>query len=129
VLIGLIFLGVVGTFSLIAVTTRGCQSWFLYAFLTPFYFLFPMMIWPMAGPVLGIGWLILFPILKAIAARTGFGRTWLPSGPAIGGRRRGGGGWFLGGGGFGGGGFGGGGGGGFSGGGGSFGGGGSSGSW
>ncbi len=127
----LIFLLVIGTFSLIAVTTSGCQSWFLYVMLMPFYYFFSSMIVPGLGIGLLIGWAVLFPILKALMSRGGRG-----GGP----RRRGPraviapwGGWW-GGGGFGGGGFGGrsggfGGGGGFSGGGGSFGGGGASGSW
>ena len=126
----LIFLFVIGTFSLIAVTTSGCQSWFLYVMLMPFYYFFSSMIFPGLGLGLLIAWVVLFPILKALMSRGGRG------GP----RRRGPrtiiapwGGWWggggLGGGGFssrGGGGFGGGG---FSGGGGSFGGGGASGSW
>lgn len=124
----LIFLVVVGTFSVIALGAPGCQGWFLYLFLTPFWFIFPSVILPVAGPAFGIGWLIVFPILKMLTSRMGFGRSWLPVGPGVGRRRRGG--WYGGGfGGFGGGFGGGGGGGGFSGGGGSFGGGGSSGSW
>jgi uncharacterized protein len=127
----LIFLFVIGTFSLIAVTTSGCQSWFLYFMLMPFYYFFSSMIIPGLGLGLLIVWVVLFPILKALMSRGGRG-----GGP----RRRGPrtiiapwGGWW-GGGGFGRGGFGGGrgggfGGGGFSGGGGSFGGGGASGSW
>ena len=125
----LIFLFVIGTFSLIAVTTSGCQSWFLYFMLMPFYYFFSSMIAPGLGLGLLIAWAVLFPILKALMSRGGRG------GP----RHRGPrtiiapwGGWW-GGGGFGGGSFGGRGGGfgggGFSGGGGSFGGGGASGSW
>ncbi|HYG62516.1 MAG TPA: TPM domain-containing protein, partial [Thermoanaerobaculia bacterium] len=99
----LIFGLVVGVFSLVAIASPGCQGWFLYLFLTPFYFIFPAMVWPMAGPILGIGWLVAFPILKTLASRLGFGRRWLPTGPAMGRRhRRGGGGWIIGGGGFGG---------------------------
>jgi uncharacterized protein len=126
---GLIFLLVVGIFSTAAVGIRGCVSWFLYAFLAPFYFVFPL---AFAGPTVALvavlAWLVGFPVLKFLAEKRGW-RGW--SG-------RGGGGW----GGFGGfGGFGGwssgggggggfsGGGGGFSGGGGSFGGGGASGGW
>ncbi len=115
------FLLILGVFSLVALTTRGFQSWFFYAFLTPFYYF-------VGGATLGLilagAWLVLFPILRIFVGRSGWG----------GGGRGGGGGWpiFFPGGGFGGGGggsWGGGGGGGFSGGGGSFGGGGSSGSW
>jgi uncharacterized protein len=132
VLTGLIFLVVIGTFSLMAIFSHGCQSWFLYAFLTPFYALFPSVVFPGLGIGAAIAWLVLFPLLKAWAVKTGKG---LPTGSARprtfwgpflwgtgmgGGWRSGGwgsgGGWSSGGGGF-------------SGGGGSFGGGGSSGSW
>jgi uncharacterized protein len=117
------FLLIIGVFSLIALSTRGCQSWFFYAFLTPFYYF-------LGGATLGLilagAWLVVFPLLHLLFARKGWGRRgggWPIFFP--GGWGGGGGGW----GGGGGGGWGGGGGGGFSGGGGSFGGGGSSGSW
>jgi len=122
---GLVFLLVVGVFSAVALGSRGCSSWFLYAVLTPFYYAFPL---AFAGPqiavVLVLCWLVGFPLLKLLVGkRGGIGRP--------------GGGFWGGLGGFGGGGFGGwtggggfsGGGGGFSGGGGSFGGGGASGGW
>ena len=130
---GLIFLVLVGTFSLLALFSSGFQSWFLYALLTPFYWTFPSaFLGAGAGTGFALGWLIGFPLLKILLGRKGGGprgggwrsrrRSWpvfLPTG--VGGwSSRGGGGW-GGGGGFGGGGF--------SGGGGSFGGGGSSGSW
>src|SRR5882724_4624185 len=116
----LVFLLIVGVFSLVALTTRGCQSWFLYVFLAPFYYF-------LGGATVGLilvgVWLVLFPLLHLLFGRRGWGLPgggwpiFFPGGWGGGGR---GGGW--GGGGFGGGG-------GFSGGGGSFGGGGSSGSW
>jgi uncharacterized protein len=124
---GLVFLLVVGVFSLAALGSRGCQSWFLYAVLTPFYYAFPA---AFAGPqvalVLVLCWLVGFPLLKLLlgkhltsAVRPG-GGFW----GGLGGFGGGGfGGWSGGGGGFGGGG------GGFSGGGGSFGGGGASSGW
>jgi uncharacterized protein len=127
----LILLVVVGTFSLVAVTAGGCQSWFLYLFLMPFYLTIGSSIFPAPfsfAPL--IVWIVLFPILKAIFGRSGRSRRFASRG--------GWGGPFWGGGfggGFGGGSFGGGrgggfgGGGGFSGGGGRFGGGGASGSW
>jgi uncharacterized protein len=133
-LVLLIFGLVVGTFSMVAIFSHGCQSWFLYLFLTPFYAIFPSILWPGAGLIAAGVWLVAFPILKALFSRPGGGPPRRGSGgfggwpifmPPIGGGRRGGG-WVIGGGGFGGGG---GGGGGFSGGGGSFGGGGASGSW
>jgi uncharacterized protein len=123
VLFGLIFLFVIGTFSLIALFSQGCQSWFLYVFLMPFYAAFPSAISPVLGIGAVIAWAVLFPILKVL-----FGKRLASGIPTWGSRGRGGwwgGGPFI----FGGGGGWSGGGGGFSGGGGSFGGGGSSGSW
>ncbi len=121
---GLIFLFVIGMFSLTAIASPGCQGWFLYLFLMPFYFAVPSIIAPGLGIAAVIAWAVLFPILKTLATRSGWGKGWARP------RHRGifwGGGPFIGGG--GGGGWSGGGGGGFSGGGGSFGGGGASGSW
>lgn len=118
---GLIFFVVVGLFSLIALFGKGCQSWFLYAFLLPFYFTFPLAIFGPAGVVLGFAWLVAFPILRLFLDRTPRGRRLVRNSPWMSGlstwaatssSRSGG---------FGGGGF--------SGGGGSFGGGGASGSW
>jgi uncharacterized protein len=127
-----IFLLVVGTFSLLALGGSGCQSWFLYLFLVPFWTFFPAVLHPGVGAVTGLGWLLLFPLLKWVLFKTAWGQELRQRhkglfSAGISHRRRGSGG--LGGffsGGFGGGGFSGGG---FSGGGGSFGGGGASSSW
>lgn len=116
----LIFAVVVGTFSLTALFSEGCGSWFLYLFLSPFYFAFPG---AFLGPGWGLGlaaaWLIGFPILRSLIWHTDAGKrfrtthpkwtTWTTTGSS-----------WSGGGGFSGG---------FSGGGGSFGGGGASGGW
>lgn len=124
----LVFVMVIGVFSLVALSAPGCAGWFLYLFLVPFYVAVPLALLGKAGLVLPVAWLVLYPILRVpfqrLARRHG--------GRRFGGGPRGG--WWIGpfgGGGFGGGGFGGGGfgGGGFSGGGGSFGGGGASSSW
>ncbi len=121
---GMFFL-VVGLFSLVALFGKGCQSWFLYAFLMPFYFTFPAVIFGAAGaPLLGVAWVILFPLFKLFVGKTPVGRRWAGSSPFYSGlstwvassSHHGGGGWSSGGGGF-------------SGGGGSFGGGGASGGW
>jgi len=120
----LFFLIPVGLFSLQALSSRGCLAWFLYLFLMPFWFLFPI---AMLGRPLGflpIGlWVVGFPIVWAILHGTTAGKNWRDTGggPFFGT----GGGWSSSRGGWGGG-FSGGG---FSGGGGSFGGGGASGSW
>ena len=123
---GLIFLVVIGTFSLVALAAPGGVGWFLYVFLVPFYAAFPTAMFPPYGGVIAAGaWLILFPIARALL-HTQKGKEfrkrhgWVPI-PSGGGSRWRSDGGFSGGGG--------GGGGGFSGGGGSSGGGGASSSW
>ncbi len=118
-----VFTLVVGLFSVFAVFMPGCQAWFLYAFLMPFYFAFPM---AFAGPPVGVAmlvaWVVGFPVAKLLLGKTAGGRAWVKRHPGwasiatSGGHGRSGGGWSSSGGSF-------------SGGGGSFGGGGSSGSW
>ncbi len=116
----LVFLLVVGVFSVAGVLTRGCMGWFMYLFLLPFW-------WGFAGGFLGakaaavvaVAWLVLYPIARTWLWRSGAGkrfRTAHPGWVVVSGGSRGGG---LSSGGFGG----------FSGGGGSFGGGGASGGW
>ena len=123
VIFAAMFFLVVGIFSMLAVFGKGCMSWFMYAFLMPFYLMFPM---AFAGPAGGIAfftaWLIGFPLLKLVFARTSFGKNWLAAHPTLttftaSAGRSSSGGWSSGGGSS------------FSGGGGSFGGGGSSSSW
>jgi uncharacterized protein len=67
IIFALVFLVVVGVFSLVALATRGAQSWFLYVFLIPFYVAFPF---AFAGPVVAAAltglWLIGFPIVKTL---------------------------------------------------------------
>lgn len=128
-LMGLFVFGILGIFTFIGLVSPGCAGWFLYAFLIPFYAIFPLAV---LGPIGGLTLLgiyaIGFPIFKVLLGRTAWGKK---MGAKMNSGRRSGGGWSSGGGWFGGGGGGwsSGGGGGFSGGGGSFGGGGSSGSW
>ena len=116
-----IFLLVVGSFSTVALFGSGCQSWFLWLFLTPFWSAFPMVVHPKVGLACGLAWFIGCPIIKLLLGRTAVGKRFLDSHPTlITFGSSGGGGWSSGGGGFSGG---------FSGGGGSFGGGGASSSW
>jgi uncharacterized protein len=120
-LLGLgLFALVVGTFSLLAVFGPGCQSWFLYAFLMPFYLAFPAaLVSPWFGAATLALWVLGFPAAKLWLARSPAGRAFRKRHPgwttfaASSGRGSGGGSSS----------------GGFSGGGGSFGGGGASGSW
>jgi uncharacterized protein len=121
----LMFILVIGTFSVVALLTPGSPGWFLYLFLIPFYGIFPSIIFPPWGGVIAAGsWLVGFPMLRSLlhsSGGTAFRKRhgWVVT-PSSGGR------WSSGGSG---GGYSGGGGGGFSGGGGSSGGGGASSSW
>ena len=118
---------ILGVFTFVGLFTTGCGGWFLYAFLIPFYAIFPMFILGENGGVTLLGtYVIGFPLLKFMAGKTGWGKRMSKSfnkgsggsGWSSGSGWRGGG-WSSGSGG----------GGGFSGGGGGFSGGGSSGSW
>ena len=116
-----IFVVVVGTFSMTALFGSGCQSWFMWLFLTPFWSAFPMVIHPWVGAVCGLAWFIGCPIIKLFLGKTDIGQRWLDTHPKLAGIGTSSGGWSSGSsGGFSGG---------FSGGGGSFGGGGASSSW
>jgi uncharacterized protein len=133
-LVGFFIFGILGVFSFFALFTPGCAGWGLYAFLIPFYAVFPMVVLGANGGVLALAiYALATPFLKMILPKTEWGKKIsekLKNSGNSGGRGGGwssGGGWFIGGGGSGGGWSSGGGG--FSGGGGSFGGGGSSGSW
>jgi len=130
--IGLFIFLVLGIFTVIGILAPGCAGWFLYAFLIPFYALFPMIIAGTGGGLaILIVYLIAYPLLKLLLPKTAWGSKVVKklgsTGKARGGSWSSGTGWGGWTGGFGGGSSGGGGG--FSGGGGSFGGGGSSGSW
>ena len=117
----LLFALVIGVFSFVALFGKGCMSWFLYAFLIPFYAAFPTALWGTPGAVMIPIWILGFPIAKLIFAKTPMGKSFLKGHPGLtafaasSGHSGSGGGWSSGGG--------------FSGGGGSFGGGGSSSSW
>lgn len=128
-LIGAFLFLILGVFTVFGLLMPGCAGWGLYAFLIPFYAVFPMIVLGVTGgmTVLGI-YAIGFPILKLLLGRTPWGKKLATSMS----KANRGAGWTSGSGGFGrssGGGFSRSSGGGFSGGGGSFGGGGSSGSW
>lgn len=127
ILIGLFLFVVLGLFTFFAVMIPGCAGWGLYAFLIPFYAIFPMIILGTSGALALLAvYIVGIPLLKAIISKTAWGKRMSKSlannngggssGWSGSGWGSSGGGWSSGGGGF-------------SGGGGSFGGGGSSGSW
>ncbi|MCX7895559.1 MAG: TPM domain-containing protein [Thermoanaerobaculum sp.] len=70
-----IFILVIGSFSLHALLSTGCQSWVLYLFLLPFWAAFPMALHPLVGIATGLGWLILFPLLKVLLGKTAAGSS------------------------------------------------------
>jgi len=126
IVLGLFIFFVLGVFTFVGIISPGCTGWFLYAFLVPFYTVFPMTIFGSRGGLITAGvYIFIYPILKLLLGKTSWGERIskkMGSGRGQGwssGSGWSGGGWSSGGGG----------GGGFSGGGGSFGGGGSSGSW
>lgn len=125
ILIGLGLYLFLGIFAFFALVVPGCTGWGLYAFLIPFYSIFPAILaseknWFIPGLI----YILAFPPLKLLVGRTGWGKK---MGTNMGSGTSGGGGWSSSS--SGGSSWGGSSGGGFSGGGGSFGGGGSSGSW
>jgi uncharacterized protein len=70
-----IFLGVVGVFTMIALFTKGFQSWFLYAFLIPFWLAFPVaLLGTAAGLLLFSLYAVGFVIFKLWVARSGAGQ-------------------------------------------------------
>ncbi|HEX6200174.1 MAG TPA: TPM domain-containing protein, partial [Thermoanaerobaculia bacterium] len=71
---GAIFFVVVGLFSVIALFGKGCQSWFLYVFLIPFWTAFPLAIFGAGGAVLGLLWIVLFPLLRLVLDRSPRGK-------------------------------------------------------
>lgn len=126
-LIGAFVFFILGIFTFVGLFVPGCGGWFLYAFLIPFYAIFPMVVLGETGALTLLAtYVVGFPVVKFFIGKTNWGQKMVKR---MGNTRQGGG-WSSGSG-WSGGGWssGGGGGGGFSGGGGSFGGGGSSGSW
>jgi uncharacterized protein len=81
----LIFLVVVGIFTVIGILTSGCQSWFLYVFLIPFWSIFPsVLLNPTAATAAVVCYLVGFPIAKWWVAHSAIGKSllkqWAPGG-------------------------------------------------
>jgi len=77
-----LFALVVGVFSLVAVFGPGCQAWFMYVFLMPFYFAFPAAILaPPFGVATLAAWVVAFPILKLWLGKSPSGRAFLKRHP------------------------------------------------
>jgi len=129
IIMSVVFIVVVGVFTVLAAFSSGCMTWFLYVFLIPFWFAFPTAILGLqAGSIVFIVYALGFLLFRLWAAKSSTGQDLMKhwgmkaakSGGSGGGWFSGGSGWSSGGGSSGGG---------FSGGGGSFSGGGASGGW
>jgi uncharacterized protein len=99
ILVFLFFLFVVGIFTLIAFATQGCGGWFLYAFLLPFWGVFPA---ASLGSAVGLPIFVLYaiglPIAKIFFPKTTWGKNIIKKIGPIGGSGSGGrGGWSSGG--------------------------------
>jgi uncharacterized protein len=71
-----IFILVVGIFTLIALSLQGAISWFMYAFLTPFWAAFPMVsLGVKIGAILLATYLLGFPALKLWSAKSKKGKA------------------------------------------------------
>lgn len=82
--VGGMFVLVIGIFSLVALFGKGCMGWFLYVFLMPFYFAFPLVF---AGPVGGLlifgAWVVGFPILKLLLSFSPWGKVFMSRHPGL----------------------------------------------
>ena len=75
ILFGMFIFGVLGIFTLLGLFIPGGGGWFLYAFLIPFYAAFPMVILGVDGGLKALGgYVIGYPILKLLLARTAWGK-------------------------------------------------------
>ena len=92
-LAGVMFVIVIGTFSMVALGAPGAAGWFLYLFLTPFYAIFPSIVLPRYGGLIVAGsWLAAVPDPPRRPAQPGRQEipreTRLGHGPRLGRRRR-----------------------------------------
>lgn len=77
IVVGLVFLIVIGTFTFFAFMTKGCSSWFLFFFLMPFYLTFPIFIFGFIPAMILFGlYFIGFLYFKIFYIRSGAGKKW-----------------------------------------------------
>ncbi len=80
----LVFLLVVGTFSLSALFTKGFAAWVQYVFLIPFWAVFPTLtLTPYGGLPLLLLWIVGFPILRIWLGSTPAGKAFLKAHPRL----------------------------------------------
>jgi len=76
ILFGLFIFVLLGLFTVAAVFSQGCSGWGLYAFLIPFYAVFPWIIIGYTGAgILLVIYLIAVPILKILIGRSAWGKA------------------------------------------------------
>lgn len=75
IFLGVFVFGILAIFTVAGIFTTGCAGWFVYAFLIPFYAIFPMIILSEKGGIAALStYVIGFPILKAIVSKTAWGK-------------------------------------------------------
>lgn len=74
ILMGAFIFGIIGLFTVVGVVTPGV-GWFLYAFLIPFWAMFPIVVVGVRGAViLLVTYLVAFPIAKILLSRTAWAK-------------------------------------------------------
>ena len=74
-LIGAFIFGILGIFTALGLFVQGCTGWFLYAFLIPFYAVFPMVIFGVSGGLMVLSiYAIGVPIVKVLMSKTEWGK-------------------------------------------------------
>jgi len=72
ILIGAFIFGIIGLFTVIGILTPG-MGWFLYFFLIPFWAVFPIMVVGTAATLyIFIAYIVLYPLLKLLFAKSGW---------------------------------------------------------
>jgi uncharacterized protein len=75
ILIGLGIYAVLGIFAFFALIIQDRWAWFMYAFLIPFFAIFPALVFPLRlWYVPGLSYIIVFPIIKWLTMRSAWGK-------------------------------------------------------
>lgn len=75
ILIGLGIYAVLGIFAFFALIIQDRWAWFMYAFLIPFFAIFPALVFPLRlWYVPGLSYIIIFPIIKWLTMRSAWGK-------------------------------------------------------
>ena len=75
ILIGFAIYAVLGIFAFFALIIQDRWAWFMYAFLIPFFAIFPALVFPLRlWYVPGLSYIIIFPIIKWLTMRSAWGK-------------------------------------------------------